>query len=85
MYFFDLHKNFANENIFKEIFFLSCEKMLGDGQVAIKYKMRSGTIYMAAGTNSKVRKVHMFGVDFREKHLFGIASIVVIEKPKFYI
>ena len=48
MYFFDLHKNFANENIFKEIFFLSCEKMLGDGQVAIKYKMRSGTIWERA-------------------------------------
>ena len=40
---------------------------------------------MAAGTNSKVRKGHIFGVDFGEKHLFGIASIVVIEKPKFYI
>ena len=40
---------------------------------------------MAARTNSKIRKVHIFGVDFREKHLFGIASIVVIEKPKFYI
>ena len=40
---------------------------------------------MAAATNSKVRKVHIFGVDFGEKHLFGIASIVVIEKPNFYI
>ena len=44
-YFFDLHKNFANETIFKEIFFLSCEKMLGVRQVAIKYKMISGTIW----------------------------------------
>ena len=38
---------------------------------------------MAVGTNSKVRKVHISGVDFGEKHLFGIASILVIEKPKF--
>ena len=40
---------------------------------------------MAEGTNSKVRKLHIFGVGFGEKHLFGIASIVVIEKPNFYI
>ena len=44
VYFFDLHKNFANETIFKKIFFLSYEKMLGGGQVAIKHKMRSGNI-----------------------------------------
>ena len=55
--------------------------MLGDGHVAIKYKMRSSTIWQRA----PIVKVHMFGVDFREKHLFGIASIVVVEKPKFYI
>ena len=48
VHFFDLHKNFANENILKEIFFLSCEKMLGHGQVAIKNKMRSGTIWQRA-------------------------------------
>ena len=40
---------------------------------------------MAASTNSKVRKVHIFGVGFREKHLFGNAFILVMEKPKFYI
>ena len=40
---------------------------------------------MGAGTNSKVRKVHIFGVDFGENYLFGIASIVVIKMPKFYI
>ena len=50
--------------IFKEIHFWSWEKMLADGQVAIRYKMGSGT----AGTNSKVRKVHIFGVDFGERH-----------------
>ena len=40
---------------------------------------------MAAGTDGKVRKVHIFGVDFGEKHLFGIASIVVTEKPNIFI
>ena len=33
---------------------------------------------MAVGTNSRVRKVHIFGVDFGEKHLFGIVSIAVV-------
>ena len=40
---------------------------------------------MAAGTNTKVRKGHIFGVNVGEKQFFGIASIVVIEKPKCYI
>ena len=40
---------------------------------------------MAVATNNKVRKVHIFGVDFGERHLFGIASIAVIENPRFYI
>ena len=39
---------------------------------------------MALGTNNKVRKVHIFGVDFEERHLFGIASIAGIENPRFY-
>ena len=40
---------------------------------------------MTVGTNSKVRKIHVFGVDFGESDLFGIASIVAIENPRFYI
>ena len=28
-----------------EMHFLSCEKMLGDGQVAIRYQMRSRSIW----------------------------------------
>ena len=39
---------------------------------------------MAVGTNNKVREVHIFGVDFEERHLFGIASIAGIENPIFY-
>ena len=39
---------------------------------------------MAVGTNNKVREVHIFGVDFEERHLFGIASIAGIENPRFY-
>ena len=40
---------------------------------------------MAVGINTKVREVHSFGVDFREKHLFSIGSMVVIENPRFNI
>ena len=40
---------------------------------------------MAVGTNSKVRKVHVFGVDFGKRDLFGTASIAVTENPRFYI
>ena len=40
---------------------------------------------MEVGTNNKVRKVHIFGVDFGEGHSFGIASIAVIENSRFYI
>ena len=40
---------------------------------------------MAVGTIYEVRKVHIFGVDFEERHLFGIASIAGIENPRFYI
>ena len=39
---------------------------------------------MAVGTIYEVRKVHIFGVDFEERHLFGIASIAGIENPRFY-
>ena len=39
---------------------------------------------MAVGAIYKVRKVHIFGVDFEERHLFGIASIAGIENPRFY-
>ena len=39
---------------------------------------------MAVGTNNKVKKVHIFDVDFEERHLFGIASIAGIENPIFY-
>ena len=39
---------------------------------------------MAVGSNSKVRTVHIFGVDFEQRHLFGIASIAGIENPRFY-
>ena len=38
---------------------------------------------MAVGTINEVRKVHIFGVDFEERHLFGIASIAGIENPRF--
>ena len=40
---------------------------------------------MTVGTNNKVRKMEIFGMDFGERHLFGIASILVIENPRFYI
>ena len=39
---------------------------------------------MGVGTNNKVRKVHIFGVDFEERDLFGIAPIAGIENPRFY-
>ena len=39
---------------------------------------------MGVGTNNKVRKVHIFGVDFEERHLSGIAPIAGIENPRFY-
>ena len=39
---------------------------------------------MAVGTINEVRKVHIFGVDFEERHLFGIASIASIKNPRFY-
>ena len=39
---------------------------------------------MTVGSNNKVRKVHVFGVDFEQRHLFGIASIAGIENPRFY-
>ena len=52
--------------------------MLRDGKAAVKIKNKIWHL-------SKVRKVHIFGVGFEEKHLFGNASIVVIEKPRFYI
>ena len=39
---------------------------------------------MAVGPNNKVRKVHIFGVDFEERHLFDIAFIAGIENPRFY-
>ena len=39
--------------------------------------------HVAVGINNIVKKVHIFGVDFVEKHLFGIASIVVIESTVF--
>ena len=42
-YSLDLHKKFTNETIFKEIL-LSCENMLADSQVTIRYKMRSRAI-----------------------------------------
>ena len=40
---------------------------------------------MEVGTNNKIRKVHIFGVDFGEGHIFGIASIAVTENSTFYI
>ena len=40
---------------------------------------------MTVGNNNQVTKVHIFGVDFGERHLFGIAPIAVIENPRFYI
>ena len=40
---------------------------------------------MAVSTNNKDRKVEIFGMDFGERHLFDIASILVIENPRFYI
>ena len=39
---------------------------------------------MAVGSNNKVRKVHIFGVDFEQRHLFDIASIAGIENSRFY-
>ena len=59
------------------------KKRLGDGQVAIRYKMRFCAIWQWVPIN-EARNVHIFGVDFEERHLFGIASIAGIENPRFY-
>ena len=53
----------------------------GDGQVAIRYKMRFRAMWQWA----PIMKVHIFGVDFGERHLFGIVFIAVTENLRFYI
>ena len=46
---FDLHKKSANENyLYRNPFFVSWKKRLGDGQFAIRYKMRSRAIWQWA-------------------------------------
>ena len=39
---------------------------------------------MAVSSNNKVTKIHIVGVGFEQRHLFGIASIAGIENPRFY-
>ena len=83
MYSFDLHKKLANENSFyRNPFLVLQKKMLGDGQIAIRYEI---SCHVTVGSNNKVPKVHAFGVDSGERHLFGIGSTVVIENQRFYI
>ena len=60
-----------------EMHFLSCEKMLRHGQVAIRYQMRSRSIWQWEPIIKFEKSMFL--------HLFGIASIAVIENQIFYI
>ena len=74
------------KTIFTVIQILSREKILQDGQVVIRYQMRSRAMWhVAVGANNKVRKVYVFDMDFVKRHLLGNTYIVVIENPRFYI
>ena len=77
-------RNLLMKTIVTKIHFLSCEKKVR--RRSGRYKIENEiSCHVAAGTNNNVRKVHTFGVDFGERHVFGIASTVVIGSPRFYI
>ena len=44
------------ETLFTEIHFLPCKKMLGDGQVTMRYEVSPN---MTVGTNNKVQMAHL--------------------------
>ena len=49
-------RNLLMETLFTEIHFLSCKKMLGDGQVTMRYEVSPS---MTVGTNNKVQMAHL--------------------------